>query len=90
VTLDRKRGTAVAKVIVNTAGRAVLTGKKVLTARGTTTGAATLELPVKVKPGYRAALRKKGRLRVQVTVTFTATTGGTVTATRPITLVRRR
>jgi hypothetical protein len=90
VTLDRKRGTAVARVIVNTAGRVALTGRKVLTARGTSAGATTLELPVRVKPAYRAALRRKGRLRVQVTVTFTAATGGTVDATRSIVLVRKR
>ncbi|WP_209020744.1 Ig-like domain-containing protein [Nocardioides sp. 1609] len=89
VSKARKKGTAVVRATVSAAGTVRLTGAKVATSTATTTGAGSVRLPVSVKPRYRAALRRQGRLSVVVRVTVTSA-GGTATVARTVVLVRRR
>jgi hypothetical protein len=84
-----KTGIASLGVTVNTAGTVTLVGGRVVTATAKPGGATTFRIPVKAKAAYRA-LNKKGKLTVRVTVTFKAASGGTVTQTRTLVLVKKK
>ncbi len=89
VAKKRKAGTATIKATVNTAGKVVLKGGKVVKVVKRPGGARTITVPIKAKAPYRKVLNKKGRLKVSFTVTFRAASGGTVTRKRTVVLIKR-
>ena len=52
-------------------------------------GAGTARLVIKAKPKLKKALRKKGKLKVTVKVTFKASEGGTVVRKRTVVLRKK-
>jgi hypothetical protein len=90
VVKNKRTGTATLGAVVNTAGTVTLTGAKVATATAKPAGASTVRLTVKLKPAYQRVLNRRGSLKVWVTVTFKAASGGTVTKSRYVLLVKRR
>lgn len=89
VVKNKKTGTAVLSVKVNTAGSVAMVGGKVYPVTRTTPGAGIVKIPVKAKAPYAAKLKKKGKITVSVKVTFKAE-GGTVTKVFSFTLVRKK
>lgn len=89
ITKNKKLGTALWRVQVNTAGTLRLTGGKVYTVTKAAANAGYFTLPVKAKPPYAKVLKRKGVLTVTVTATFTAE-GGTKKITTTFKLVKRR
>jgi len=83
------KGTATLSVAVNTVGTLTVSGPKVVTRTVASTGASTVTLPVKATKKFRKKLARKGKLTVDVQVTFTAASGGTVTTTQEIVLVEK-
>jgi hypothetical protein len=89
--LNKKKGTATVKVTVPqpAVGMLTLTGKGLKTqtaAVGTTT---TFTLRIVTKGGVAKKLRKKGKLKVPVTVTYAPTGNSPATARRPVKLIRK-
>ena len=81
-------GSVTLVLAVNTRGTITLTGAKVARVARTTTG--TARMGVKLKPAVRKALRRTGKVKVKVAVTFTAASGGTVRTTKTVTIVKKR
>jgi hypothetical protein len=74
-TADRKRGTSTLIVTVPGPGHLALSGKEVLATSLDTAAAGTVELTIRPKARQRRTLRRRGKLRVAVKVTFTPTGG---------------
>ncbi len=83
------KGTAVAGVRVNQAGRVRLTSPKLVSQTVRATAAGEVRLPLKVRAAFRKTLARQGRIKVTATFTF-ATTGGTVTVKRSWVLVQKK
>jgi hypothetical protein len=83
-----RKGTAALVVSVNTSGTVTLTGGKVVRTARPTQG--TVRVPVRLKPAVRKTLRRTGRVKVKVAVSFTAVTGTTVRTTKSIVIVRKK
>jgi len=88
--VQKKSGFALLTAKVNGGGIVTVSGAKVTKTTKKPKGASTLKLVVKAKPKMKRALRKKGRLVVGVTVSFSASEGGKVTKKRTITLVKKK
>jgi hypothetical protein len=90
--LKKKNGTAKLPVTVPGAGTlqiadAKVKGKKRVKAKTVqVTAAGTFSLPIKPTNFARKALKKKGKLKLKVAVTFTPTGGSAATQTRKLTL----
>ncbi|MEV6350252.1 Ig-like domain-containing protein [Actinoplanes sp. NPDC051851] len=89
VVTNTKTGTATVSAAVNTSGTVTLSGDRVTTVTRKVTGKCAVTLDVEPAPAYREALKKSGKLDVEVTVTFTGTTGKTATQTVRITLIKK-
>ncbi|MET3961923.1 dienelactone hydrolase [Marmoricola sp. OAE513] len=89
VVKNKKKGTAVLSVKVNTAGTITLTGGKVVTVTKKAAGAGIIQIPITAKSAYKAPLKRKGKITVSVTVTFKAE-GGTKVVSTTFTLVRKK
>jgi hypothetical protein len=89
--LNKKKGTAKLPVTVPGPGTLTIadvkkTKKRVKAKTLAATAAGTLNLPVKPTSPARKTLKKKGRLKVKVAVTFTPTGGLVASVTRKLTL----
>lgn len=89
VVRNVKAGNAGLVVQVNTAGTFVLSGGRVVNATRTVGSATTTRLPVRANAKYRKVLNRKGRVTVQVRVTFRATTGEVLSETKKVVLVKK-
>jgi hypothetical protein len=89
VVKSKSDGTATIAARVNTAGTLMLRGAKVMTTSGSASGPSTVSLFVRLDEEHRAILRKKGKLKVTVSVTFQAE-GGAVSATKTVVLVKKK
>jgi hypothetical protein len=88
--LNRKRGTATLAVSVGGPGRLTLTAKSVKRQSKAATVAGKVKLLIKPKGQAAKALRKHGKARVKLTVTYTPTGGAPAIATKSVTLRRTR
>ncbi|HEY5976510.1 MAG TPA: PKD domain-containing protein [Solirubrobacterales bacterium] len=68
--LDKKKGTAKLPVTVDGPGTVSVRGKGVKSARKVAGGAVSMKLPIKSVGGSLKKLKKKGKLKVSLTVTF--------------------
>ena len=84
--LDPKAGTATLSVTVPGAGHLTLSGAKVLATSVDTGAAGTVELTIRPAKKQRPALRRHGKLRVGVKVSFTPAGGATATSWRSVLL----
>ena len=90
VTRHAKKGTAVLRVKVSDGGVLTASGGKIRTATKSPSGATTVSVLVKAKPGQLKKLRKKGRLGVRVAIRFVSDSGATTSTNTTVMLVRRR
>ncbi|WP_221177343.1 Ig-like domain-containing protein [Nocardioides marmoriginsengisoli] len=90
VVKNTKAGTATIAVTVNTPGTITLAGGRVVPVTVKAKGATTVKVPLKAKVAYRKSLTKRHKLVVPFKVTFKGANGGTVTATRTVTLIKKR
>ncbi len=90
VVKNKKTGRAVLAAKVNGGGSLTVTGPKVVTTRKTPSGATTVKLVIKAKRKQMKVLRKRGKLKVTVKVTFRASEGGTVVRRRTVVLRKRK
>ncbi|MXG89978.1 Ig-like domain-containing protein [Nocardioides flavescens] len=90
VEQKRRRGTAVLTTEVNGAGTVTLSGTKVRSRSVTVGPDLTATVVVKLDAKHRAALRKRGKVKVVVTLTFTPTGGTAVSTTQKVTLRLKR
>jgi hypothetical protein len=86
---NRKKGTALLRVMVPGAGKLALGGKKVKTLRHSAKGAGVIKLKVATKPKFAKTLAAKGRLEVALRITFTLAGGSARSVHRALTLVHR-
>jgi hypothetical protein len=89
---NRKKGTATLTVLLPqpSAGQLILSGKGLRTRRATVAGVASLKLKVAGKRKVRKALRKKGKRKVKIKVTYTPTGNAPATLSRTTKLVKKR
>jgi hypothetical protein len=85
-SVDLRTGTATLRVDLSGGGTLALGGTQVVGASTSTTTAGTVALKVRPTAKARKALRRKGRLRVRVTVAFTPSGGTTSHWERGVTL----
>jgi len=90
LSLNRKRGTATLKVRVPSAGRVVLRGEGVRRASKIAARRGVVELVVRAKGKAMRELRREGRARIRLRVTFTPLLGEAQTRSRAVTLRRAR
>ena len=76
LTPDPLHGTAEVKVTVNEAGVVSLTGKGIVAAKATASGASTVKLPVRAKKAGRVTLKRTTKLATKLTVGFRPSDGG--------------
>jgi len=88
--VEKKSGFALLTARVNGGGIVSVSGARVVKTTKKPKGASTLKLVVKAKPKLKRTLRRKGRLTVTASVSFTAAEGGKVVKKKTITLVRKR
>jgi RND superfamily putative drug exporter len=86
---DRRRGTAVLRVRVPGPGRLVVGGRGVRRRARTITRAGTVQVTIRASGTAAHKLRKRGRLRVRPTLTFTPSGGVPRTRRTAVVLVRR-
>lgn len=93
LTRNRKKGTATIAVSASAPGKFVLSGKKVKTAKGTAPGvpATGAQFKLKITPKSKLAkqLRKRGKAKTSVKITFTPTYGTAKSRTKKLTLQRK-
>jgi hypothetical protein len=87
---DPKRGTSTLSVTVPGPGHLALGGKKVASSSVDTAGPGTVALTIRPKASQRRALRRHGKLRVGLKVTFIPTGGSPATAWRSVLLKARK
>lgn len=90
VIRHRKRGTATLVVQVPGPGKVALYGKRLRTNTKNPAAAGKVRLGVKARGRARRTLRRAGRVRVRVKVTFTPTGGIPHTHAKTIRLIKRR
>jgi large repetitive protein len=88
VVKQTKKGTAAVVVATNGRGTVTVSGAKVVTSKKATSSTVTIKL--KLKASARKTLAKKGKVAVKVKVSYTAASGGTATAVRTITVIKKR
>jgi hypothetical protein len=71
-----KKGTATILAQVSGPGKLSLSGKKIVGAKGRSSGAQVVKLTVKAKGKAKKALAKKGKVKVQAKVVFAPSGGG--------------
>jgi len=71
-------------------GVLTVSGGKIRTSTKSPSGATTVSMLVKAKPGQLKKLRKKGHLGVRVAITFVSDTGATTSTNTIVRLVRKR
>jgi hypothetical protein len=88
---NKKKGTATLTVFLPppSAGTLTLAGKGLKTQTAAITGQTQLKLKVLPKGKVKKALRKKGKRKVQINVTYSPTGNNAATATRKAKLVRK-
>lgn len=84
------KGRSTVYATVNTSGRVLLTGGKIVTTSTRPNGASTVALTMKPTATQRKILRKKGKISVTFRLTFTASSGGTVTTTRTVVITQKK
>ena len=90
VKLNKKKGTATLPVSVPGAGKVALKQTSTVTgATKTANAAGTVKLTVKARGKAKKALKKKGKLNVRASVTFTPTGGQPITETTKVKLVKK-
>jgi len=91
LTKNRKKGTAILSVGLPqpSLGTLTLGGKGLKTQAATIAGQAEVKLKVLGKGPVKKALRKRGKRKVQINVTYTPTGNSGATATRKAKLVRK-
>jgi hypothetical protein len=82
-----RKGAASLVVAVNTRGTVTLTGAKLKKVARATTG--SVQVPLQLKAGAKKTLRTTGKVKVKVTVTFTAASGGSVRTTKTVVVTKR-
>jgi hypothetical protein len=89
---NKKKGTATLSVLLPqpSAGVLTLAGKGLKSQTKQITGQTELKLKVLPKGKVKKALRKKGKRKVQIKVTYTPTGNSAATATRKAKLVKKR
>ncbi len=87
---NRGKGTARLRVRVPGAGSLVLTGPGVRRAAGRSRAAGTVTLAVRAKGKALRALRRRGKAKVRLRVTFTPDGGTAGSRTKTVTLQKRR
>lgn len=90
VDKQRRRGTATLTLAVDRAGTVKVSGSKVRSRTSAVASDLTATVKVKVDRKHRAVLRKRGKVRVVVTLTYTPTGGSPVSTTEKITLRLKR
>jgi hypothetical protein len=88
--LDKKHGTAKLPVTVSGAGKLVLTGKGIKKVTKAVAKPGKVTLLVKPTGALARKLKKSGRAKVKVKVTFTPTGGKAVSSTKALKLVEKR
>lgn len=85
---NAKKGTARLKVTVPSPGSLVVSGPEIVKVSGNPTAPGTVEVLIKAKGDALKALRKRGKVTVEVDVEFTGT-AGTKEATTMVTLIKK-
>jgi hypothetical protein len=88
--LNKKKGTALITVNTPGPGKVLLSGKGIKTENGATSGPQSYKLPVISKGKTKKKLRKTGKVKVKVSVTFTPTGGTPNTQLETIKLIKKR
>jgi hypothetical protein len=89
--LDKKNGTARVMVAVSGAGLVSLQGKGIVAAVKKARGAETVSLSVRAAKSKKATLRRVGRLKAKLSISFAPSSGGGVpTAGTSLTLVEKK
>jgi hypothetical protein len=86
VARNRKKGTATLTVNVGGPGQLTLIGKKTKRRSKTATGPSKVKLTIKAKNKAAKALRKTGKAKVKIAVTYTPTGGLPAIAEKSVTL----
>jgi Asp-tRNA(Asn)/Glu-tRNA(Gln) amidotransferase A subunit family amidase len=86
---NRQRGVAFIRVHVSGKGRLILSGSKVRRAVRTPKVSRSIWVPIRPKGKAIHALDVKHHVRVKVKIVFVPATGGKVTSTRPVTLIKK-
>jgi virginiamycin B lyase len=90
-TLDKKNGTAKVMVAVSGAGLVSLQGKGIVTSVKKARGAETVTLTVRPAKSKKSTLRRVGRLKAKLSISFAPSVGGGVpTAGKTLTLVEKK
>ncbi|HEY2477914.1 MAG TPA: hypothetical protein VGI17_04225 [Solirubrobacterales bacterium] len=85
--VDKKQGIAFVSFAVNEAGVVSVTGNGVVPAKAQARGAGTVTVTVRAAKARRAALKRTGRLKTKLAVTFTpGDGGGSAAQSTPLTL----
>jgi hypothetical protein len=85
-SVDSGKGVASLKTVVPGPGTLVVSGPQVLRRLLSPAAAGTVTVPIRPRAKARQALRRNGRLRTTVTVSFTPVGGATATVRRAVTL----
>jgi Ca2+-binding RTX toxin-like protein len=88
IARNRRLGSAIVRVRVPDSGRLLLGGRSVRRASRRSGAAAVLALPVRLRPRPARALRRAGRLRVELTISFSPRGGAARLERRKLTLTR--
>jgi hypothetical protein len=89
--LDKKNGTARVTAAVSGAGLVSLQGKGIVAAVKKARGAETVSLSVRAAKARKATLRRVGRLKAKLSISFAPSSGGGVpTAGTSLTLVEKK
>jgi hypothetical protein len=88
--LNNKRGTATISITAHGAGAVKLVGKNVSSQRSKIGKSTRVKLTVKPKGRAKRSLKRKGKVAVKVTITFTPTGGTATSQNRSILLKRKR
>lgn len=88
--LNKKKGTAKLPIDVPGAGKLKLTGKSVADAKASASRASTVKLPVKPIGKLKKTLKKKGKAKAKVTVTFIPAGGDAAKTSKTVKLVKKR
>jgi hypothetical protein len=86
VKLNAKKGAAAVLATVNGPGTIGVAGAQVKTGAVKASGAVTIPIPIAARGKALRQLRKTGKAKVVVDVTFTAAEGGTATASKTVAL----
>jgi hypothetical protein len=86
---NTKKGTVRLTVTVPTPGQLVVTGPDIVKVSGHATAPSNVQVLIKAKGSALKTLNKKGKVTVQVKITFTGPGGTKKTTTESVTLVKR-